>query len=258
MGGAAADRRQRRSRKPDRSSGRNPARPAGSGASSAGGRWSNRPAAGGQQPATAAQPGGNRRRSANSGEQPGQPGGGTARSTRQPDQLADVVKDIWGHLPETLRQEMDHYYRDRFMPRYRDLLQEYYSRLAERDRTPPGGTLMTGILGRRAADSCFGGRDCDRRSARARPRVADRSEATARRRPRAKDMITPEAQRAIDRGLTYLARSQGDDGSWGDGPMYAGHVAIVAPRRTGVPGRRTSSGPRAVRQRRDAGAAVHA
>ena len=52
----------------------------------------------------------------------------------RPDKMADDVKDIWGHLPETLRQEVDHYYRDRFMPRYRDLLQEYYGRLAERDR----------------------------------------------------------------------------------------------------------------------------
>jgi hypothetical protein len=43
----------------------------------------------------------------------------------------------------------------------------------------------------------------------------------------AKDMITPDAQQAIDRGLTYLARTQGDDGSWGDRPMYAGNVAVV-------------------------------
>lgn len=43
----------------------------------------------------------------------------------------------------------------------------------------------------------------------------------------AKDMITPEAQRVIDRGLEYLARSQGEDGSWGDRPLYAGNVAIV-------------------------------
>jgi hypothetical protein len=29
---------------------------------------------------------------------------------------------------------VDHYYRDQFMPRYRELLQQYYSRLAERER----------------------------------------------------------------------------------------------------------------------------
>jgi hypothetical protein len=77
------------------------------------------------------------------GEQPGnsaeKPGMASSKSPRQPDQMSDVVKDIWGHLPETLRQEVDHYYRDRFMPRYRDLLQEYYQRLAERDRTRKEG-----------------------------------------------------------------------------------------------------------------------
>lgn len=54
------------------------------------------------------------------------------------DSLADVAKDIWGHLPETMRQEIDHYYRERFMPRYRDLLQQYYLRLAETERRPGG------------------------------------------------------------------------------------------------------------------------
>ena len=39
---------------------------------------------------------------------------------------------------KTLRQEVDHYYRDQFMPRYRDLLQQYYSRLAERERNRGG------------------------------------------------------------------------------------------------------------------------
>jgi hypothetical protein len=55
------------------------------------------------------------------------------------DRLADVAKDIWGHLPETLRQEVDHYYRDQFMPRYRELLQQYYSRLAEQERRARDG-----------------------------------------------------------------------------------------------------------------------
>lgn len=65
------------------------------------------------------------------------PRSGVAQPTRpnaQVEAIADMSKDIWGHLPETLRQEMDQYYRDRFMPRYRDLLKEYYNRLAEQDR----------------------------------------------------------------------------------------------------------------------------
>jgi hypothetical protein len=59
---------------------------------------------------------------------------GGGNTSGKADRMSDIVKDIWGHLPETLRQEVDHYYRDQFMPRYRDLLQQYYSRLAEQER----------------------------------------------------------------------------------------------------------------------------
>jgi hypothetical protein len=44
----------------------------------------------------------------------------------------------------------------------------------------------------------------------------------------AKDMITPDAQNAIDRGLVYLQAHQHPDGSWGDRTTYAGNVAIVS------------------------------
>lgn len=43
----------------------------------------------------------------------------------------------------------------------------------------------------------------------------------------ARDMITPEAQKAIDGGLAYLARSQQNDGAWGDRVPYHGNLAIV-------------------------------
>ena len=50
--------------------------------------------------------------------------------------LADeVAKEVWGHLPERLRQQMSQYYREEFMPRYAGLLKQYYSSLAN---TPPG------------------------------------------------------------------------------------------------------------------------
>jgi hypothetical protein len=64
---------------------------------------------------------------------------GGGNTSGKADRMSDVVKDIWGHLPETLRQEVDHYYRDQFMPRYRDLLQQYYSRLAEQERRSRDG-----------------------------------------------------------------------------------------------------------------------
>ncbi len=40
------------------------------------------------------------------------------------------------HLPETMRQEVDHYYREQFMPRYRELVRQYYNRLAEQPKRP--------------------------------------------------------------------------------------------------------------------------
>jgi hypothetical protein len=58
----------------------------------------------------------------------------TPSAPGKPERFSDVARDVWGHLPETMRQEVDHYYRDRFMPRYRELLQQYYSRLAESER----------------------------------------------------------------------------------------------------------------------------
>lgn len=42
----------------------------------------------------------------------------------------------------------------------------------------------------------------------------------------AKDMITPEAHKAVERGLDYLARAQLDDGSWGERQQFAGNVAV--------------------------------
>jgi hypothetical protein len=43
------------------------------------------------------------------------------------------------------------------------------------------------------------------------------------------DHITPEAQRAIDRGLAWLARAQDSNGSFGGGsPILQGNVAITA------------------------------
>jgi hypothetical protein len=45
--------------------------------------------------------------------------------------LADLHREPWGHLPEKMRLEMDAYSKERFMPRYEDLLQQYYRSIAE-------------------------------------------------------------------------------------------------------------------------------
>src|SRR5262245_25338841 len=56
---------------------------------------------------------------------------GKASPKRQNDKLTDLYRDVWGHLPDRLRQEMDLYYREKFMPRYSELLRQYYAALAE-------------------------------------------------------------------------------------------------------------------------------
>lgn len=74
----------------------------------------------------------------NPGANPDQAKGATMpqQDSGKPEKMADVYRDVWGHLPESLRQEVDHYYRERFMPKYRELLRQYYTRLAEADKRP--------------------------------------------------------------------------------------------------------------------------
>lgn len=48
--------------------------------------------------------------------------------------LADLYKDVWGHLPAEWRQEMDTYAREQFMLKYSDLLKQYYSTIAEKSQ----------------------------------------------------------------------------------------------------------------------------
>jgi hypothetical protein len=59
-----------------------------------------------------------------------QGGGGNGRDKRD-NKLADLFKDVWGHLPETMREEMDAYSRAKFIPKYELLLKEYYRTLSE-------------------------------------------------------------------------------------------------------------------------------
>jgi hypothetical protein len=52
-------------------------------------------------------------------------------ASKKLDAAADVNRSPWGHLPETKRLEMDAYSKERFMPRYEELLQQYYRAIAE-------------------------------------------------------------------------------------------------------------------------------
>lgn len=47
-----------------------------------------------------------------------------------------VVKEVWGHLPDKLRQQVTQYYKEEFMPKYSDLLKRYYSSLANTPMKP--------------------------------------------------------------------------------------------------------------------------
>jgi hypothetical protein len=48
----------------------------------------------------------------------------------------DVAKDVWGHLPDKLRQQMTQYYKEDVMPKYAEMLRLYYLSLAEKTANP--------------------------------------------------------------------------------------------------------------------------
>lgn len=69
------------------------------------------------------------------GETGGNNGGGGAKGSEGPDKNADIYKDVWGHLPESLRAEMNAYSNDKqFMSKYDELIKRYYRSLAEEGR----------------------------------------------------------------------------------------------------------------------------
>jgi hypothetical protein len=48
----------------------------------------------------------------------------------------DPSKDVWGYLPDKLRQQMSQYYKEDVMPKYADLLRLYYSSFSEKGTMP--------------------------------------------------------------------------------------------------------------------------
>ncbi|MFN4260220.1 MAG: hypothetical protein ACK4RK_13065 [Gemmataceae bacterium] len=93
------------------------------GGNPAGAPKSNRNPPDGQNPGT-----GNASANGNDGGQ------GSDSRAKDADRLADLYKDVWGHLPEAMRMEMDTYAREKFMAKYSDLLRQYYATLAEKGR----------------------------------------------------------------------------------------------------------------------------
>jgi len=52
--------------------------------------------------------------------------------------VSDLYNDLWGNYPDRQRQEMDAYARERFMPRYEQLLRQYYRTISEQGRKTKG------------------------------------------------------------------------------------------------------------------------
>ncbi|MGH7172006.1 MAG: hypothetical protein ACRELG_17160, partial [Gemmataceae bacterium] len=66
----------------------------------------------------------------------GNGGGGGDKDDRARNKNADLDKQgVWGHLPQTLRAQMDAYSNPQpFMPKYDDLIKRYYRTIAEQGR----------------------------------------------------------------------------------------------------------------------------
>ena len=47
----------------------------------------------------------------------------------------EIVKNVWGHLSNMMRQEMSQYAKDAFLPRYREMLERYYTEIATESRS---------------------------------------------------------------------------------------------------------------------------
>jgi hypothetical protein len=58
---------------------------------------------------------------------------------RRPDmaEMKNLMKDIWGQLPEHDREQMLQYAPEQFLPKYELLIEKYYKRLAEQQKDRP-------------------------------------------------------------------------------------------------------------------------
>jgi hypothetical protein len=68
------------------------------------------------------------------GNQAGKGGKGTPPELPLEDPF---TKQVWGHLPEKVRQQAMQSYREQFMPRYSEMLKQYYSTLNEKQTPNP-------------------------------------------------------------------------------------------------------------------------
>ncbi|MCU0704902.1 MAG: hypothetical protein MUF18_13070 [Fimbriiglobus sp.] len=73
------------------------------------------------------------------GDKEGKGGVGKGGNKNKPDLPLDdpFSRRVWGHLPEKLRQQALQSYREQFMPRYSEMLKQYYSTLNEKQSPNP-------------------------------------------------------------------------------------------------------------------------
>jgi hypothetical protein len=51
--------------------------------------------------------------------------------------VKDMLRRVWGHLPEKVREQMQNSIDEQFLPQYETLIEQYYRRLAEQQRGRP-------------------------------------------------------------------------------------------------------------------------
>ena len=62
----------------------------------------------------------------------------TPRTKRTKTPSPTLFKDVWGHLPQNKRQEMDAYAKERFLQKYDQILRQYYRTISEQGRRKDG------------------------------------------------------------------------------------------------------------------------
>jgi hypothetical protein len=59
------------------------------------------------------------------------------RSAAEEEARQRMAKDVWGHLPAALRQELLNVYSEKYLPKYDEMVRKYYEALAEQNRRNP-------------------------------------------------------------------------------------------------------------------------
>lgn len=68
------------------------------------------------------------------GDKGGNEAGMSGKATPTLPLAETIAKDFWGHLPEVPRQRMMQFFKEQYNSRYKDLLPDYFSTLAEKEK----------------------------------------------------------------------------------------------------------------------------